>query len=180
MNFENYNINKSHGTGEFNPEDFRRLGKSVVFENGVLVFHPENIEIGDNVYIGHYTILKGYHKNSMVIDDHTWIGQQCFFHSAGGLRIGKAVGIGPKVTILTSQHQALDRNVPVYFSPLEFAEVVLEDGCDIGAGTIILPGVRVGEGAIVGAGSVVTKDVESFIVVAGNPARILRRREYKT
>lgn len=82
-------VNKSHGSGEFKPEDFRKLGKGVIFEKGVLVFHPENIEIGDNVYIGHYTILKGYYKNLMIIDNHTWIGQQCFLHSAGGLSIGK-------------------------------------------------------------------------------------------
>jgi len=167
---------KSHGTGEFNPEDFRRLGKGVVFEKGVLAFHPENIEIGDNVYIGHYTVLKGYYKNLMDIGDHTWIGQQCFFHSAGGLRVGKAVGIGPKVTILTSQHKALDRNIPVCFSPLEFAEVVLDDGCDIGAGAIILPGLRVGEGAIVGAGAVVATDIPPYEIWVGVPARKIRAR----
>ncbi len=176
MKIESPKINKSHGSGEFNPNDFNRLGKNVVFEKGVLVFHPENIEIGDNVYIGHYTILKGYHKNLMIIGDHTWIGQQCFLHSGGGLRIGKAVGIGPKVTILTSQHQALARDVPVYFTPLEFAEVVLEDGCDIGAGAIILPGVRIGEGAIIGAGAVVTCDIPPYEIWAGVPARRMRAR----
>jgi acetyltransferase-like isoleucine patch superfamily enzyme len=176
MRIESPKINKSHGKGEFKPEDFRRLGKGVVFEKGVLVFHPENIEIGDNVYIGHYTILKGYYKNLMVIGDHTWIGPQCFLHSAGGLRIGKAVGIGPRVVILTSEHEALDRDVPVYFTPLKFAEVVLEDGCDIGAGAIILPGVKIGEGAIVGAGAVVTCDIPPYEVWAGVPARKIRTR----
>ena len=176
MNIRPSKKNASHGRGEFRAEDFRQLGDGVVFEKGVLVFHPENIEIGNNVYIGHYTILKGYYKNLTVIGDHTWIGQQCFLHSAGGLRIGKAVGIGPKVIILTSQHQALDRDVPVRFSPLEFAEVVLEDGCDIGAGTIILPGARVGEGAIVGAGAVVTSYIPPFEIWAGVPARKIRER----
>ncbi|MEM2001616.1 MAG: acyltransferase [Thermoproteota archaeon] len=176
MRIESFKVNKSHGSGEFEPQDFRRLGKGVVFERGVLVFHPENIEIGDNVYIGHYTILKGYYKNLMIIGDHTWIGPQCFLHSAGGLRIGKAVGIGPRVIILTSQHEALDRDLPVYFTPLKFAEVVLEDGCDIGAGAIILPGVRIGEGAIIGAGSVVTRDVPPYEVWAGVPARKIRER----
>jgi acetyltransferase-like isoleucine patch superfamily enzyme len=59
---------------------------------------------------------------------------------------------------------------------LEFGEVVIDDGCDIGMGAIILPGVHVGKGAIIGAGSVVTKDVEGFTVVAGNPAKLLRKR----
>lgn len=176
MKIESPKINKSHGSGEFKKEDFKRLGKNVVFEKGVLVFHPENIEIGDNVYIGHYTILKGYYKNLMLIGDHTWIGQQCFLHSAGGLRIGKAVGIGPKVIILTSQHEALDRDLPVYLTPLKLGEVVLEDGCDIGAGAIILPGVKIGEGSIIGAGSVVTRDIPPYEVWAGVPARKIRER----
>jgi len=167
---------RSHGTGEFRPEQFRRLGEGVVFEPGVLVFHPENIEIGDDVYVGHATMLKGYHKGLMTIGDGTWIGQGCFLHSAADLTIGRAVGIGPKVTILTSEHEAKDRRLPVPHTPIEFAPVTLEDGCDIGAGSIILPGVTIGRGAIVGAGAVVTRDVEPLTVVAGVPARVLRRR----
>lgn len=167
---------RSHGSGVCKAEDFKRLGQGVVFEHGVLVFHPENIEIGDNVYIGHYTLLKGYYRNTMVIGDHCWIGQQCFLHSAGGLWIGRAVGIGPRVIILTSEHTASERAVPVYLTLLRLAAVVLEDGCDIGAGAIILPGVRIGQGAIIGAGAVVTHDVPPYEVWAGVPARKLRER----
>lgn len=162
--------NKTHGSGEYSISDFMSIGEEVILERGVMVFHPEHIRIGDNVYVGHNTILKGYYKNMMVIGDHTWIGQQCFLHSGGGLRIGVSVGIGPKVTVLTSQHHAPDRNVPVYLSPIDFSEVVLENGCDIGAGSIILPGVTVGEGAIIGAGSVVKYSVPAYEIWAGVPA----------
>ncbi len=176
MDFSRVKLNKSHGTGEFKIEDFAKIGENVVIENGVLVFHPENIEIGNNVYIGHYTILKGYYKNKMIIGDNCWIGQQCFFHSAGGLYIGKAVGIGPKVTILTSQHRGDDVGLPVYLTEIDFAPVEIGDGVDIGAGAIILPGVRIGEGAIIGAGAVVTKDVPPYEIWAGIPAKPLRKR----
>ncbi len=163
--------NITHNSGKFRIKDFRRIGKNVVFERGTMVFHPENIEVGNNVYIGHYTILKGYYKNTMVIGDYTWIGQQCFFHSAGGLRIGREVGIGPKVTILTSQHQTSNRSLPVYFSPIEFSEVELGDGCDIGAGAVLIPGANIGRGAIVGAGAVVNKNVPPYEIWGGVPAR---------
>lgn len=73
----------SHGTGEFSLSQFASIGKDVIFETGVLVFHPENIEIGDSVYIRHYTILKGYYRNKLVIGEGSWIGQQCFFHAGG-------------------------------------------------------------------------------------------------
>jgi acetyltransferase-like isoleucine patch superfamily enzyme len=169
-------VRRSHGTGEFRPEQFARLGEGVVFEAGVLVFHPENVEIGSGVYVGHQTILKGYHKARMVIGDGTWIGQQCFFHAAGGLVIGCDVGIGPAVRILTSAHRLDELDKPILQSTVEFAAVVIEDGSDIGAGAILLPGIRVGRGAQVGAGAVVSHDVPEYAIVAGVPARSIRSR----
>ena len=176
MNFENYRMYSTHGSGKFKLEDFKKIGDNVIFEEGVRVFHPENIEIGNNVYIGHNTLLKGYHKSKMIIDNHTWIGQSCFLHSAGGITLGKAVGIGPWVKILTSVHKEEELSKPILFNDLEFGEVIVGDGCDIGIGSIILPGAKIGEGSIVGAGSVVTKDIPPYSVVAGNPAKSLRKR----
>lgn len=167
---------KSHGTGEYSLEQFAHLGEGVVFEPGVLVFHPENIEIGDDVYVGHYTILKGYYTNRMAIGSGTWIGQQCFFHSAGGITIGCNVGIGPAVKIITSTHDLSHRDKPILHSPIEFAPVVIEHDADIGVGAILLPGVCVGQGAQVAAGAVVTANVDPFSIVGGVPARLLRLR----
>jgi acetyltransferase-like isoleucine patch superfamily enzyme len=167
---------RSHGSGSFRPEEFRALGSDCVFETGVLVFHPENISLGRNVYVGHYAILKGYHRNELHIGDETWIGQQVFMHAAGGLTIGAHVGIGPGVKILTSEHREVGRETPVLFSPIATAPVSIEDDADIGIGAILLPGVTVGRGAVVGAGAVVTRDVPAYAVVAGSPARILRHR----
>jgi acetyltransferase-like isoleucine patch superfamily enzyme len=170
---------RSHGTGEFTPEQFARLGSNVVFEPGVLVFHPETIEIGSGVYVGHQAILKGYHSSRMVIGDGTWIGQQCFFHAGGGLTIGRDVGIGPAVRILTSAHRidGLDRATPILHAPVDFAPVVVEDESDVGVGAIVLPGVRIGRGAQVAAGAVVAEDVPAYAVVAGVPARVVRQRQ---
>jgi acetyltransferase-like isoleucine patch superfamily enzyme len=169
-------LRRSHGTGEFRPEQLAHLGEGVVFEAGVLVFHPENVEIGSHVYVGHQTILKGYHKGRMVIGDGTWIGPQCFFHAAGGLVIGCDVGIGPAVRILTSAHRLDEVDKPILHSAVELAAVVVEDGSDIGAGAILLPGIRVGRGAQVGAGAVVSQDVPEYAIVAGVPARPIRSR----
>lgn len=166
----------THGSGAFTPGQFARLGQGVVLEPGVLVFHPEQIEIGDDVYIGHYSILKGYFRNRMVIGDGVWIGQQCFLHSAGGISIGPNVGVGPGVKIITSFHSEEGRDKAILQSRLEFAPVTIETDSDIGVGAIILPGVTIGRGAQVGAGAVVTRDVPPYAVVAGAPARVLRMR----
>lgn len=166
----------THGNGLFRRSQFARIGKGVIFEKGALVFHPENIEIGDHVYIGHYVILKGYYKNKMYIGPGTWIGQQCFFHSAGGLRIGRNVGVGPGVKIITSYHAIENKNKPILHNPVQFKPVIIGDGSDIGTGAVILPGVRIGRYAQVGAGSVVTKDIADHDVVAGVPAKRIKKR----
>lgn len=167
---------RSHGTGDLKPELLASCGADCVFERDVLIFHPENVHLGRNVYVGHRTILKGYYKNEMRIGDETWIGQMCFLHSAGGITIGARVGIGVNVTILTSQHKELGRAVPPLSSPVDVAPVVIEDEVNIGVGSIVLPGVRIGRGAKIGAGSVVTSDVAPYTIVAGAPARFLRER----
>jgi acetyltransferase-like isoleucine patch superfamily enzyme len=167
---------RTHGTGELRPELLASCGADCVFEREVLIFHPENVHVGRNVYVGHRTILKGYYKNEMRIGDETWIGQMCFLHSAGGIRIGARVGIGVNVTILTSEHAELGRAVPPLSSAVKTAPVEIEDEVNIGVGAIVLPGVRIGRGAKIGAGSVVTHDVEPFTIVTGAPARFLRER----
>ncbi len=141
-----------------------------------MVFHPENVFLGRNVYVGHQTILKGYYKNELHIGDETWIGQQCFFHAAGGLFIGARVGIGPGVRIITSAHQDPQGDAPILDAPVELAPVRIEDGSDLGVATTVLPGVTIGRGAIVGAGAVVTSDIPEYTVAAGVPARVLRPR----
>lgn len=166
----------SHGTG-LGPWAFAHLGEAVVLEQGVLVFHPETITIADDVYVGHQTILKGYHENTMSIGTGTWIGQQCFLHSAGGIEIGPRVGIGPGVKILTSTHAPTAMPTPIMGGRLEFAPVRIGEGCDIGTGAILVPGVTLGPGVQVGAGAVVTRDVPPGQIVAGVPARPLGSRE---
>jgi acetyltransferase-like isoleucine patch superfamily enzyme len=167
---------RSHGSGEVDRATLRRCPASVVIEPGALVFHPENVSLDEDVYVGHYAILKGYYKNQLVVGRGTWIGQAAFLHAAGGITVGADVGIGPHVCILTSTHGEPGRDLPIMKGALEFAPVLLEDGCDLGVGAVILPGVTVGKGAQVGAGAVVTADVAPYAVVAGNPARLLRMR----
>lgn len=176
MNTHKIKDYSSHGDGNFNLADFKSLGNNVIFEKGVMVFHPENISLGDNIYIGHNTILKGYYKNELIVRKNTWIGQYCFFHSAGGLEIGEAVGIGPYVKIITSAHSDADAEKPVLYHPLEFKKVILKNGSDIGVGSVILPGVTIGEGTIIGAGSVVVESIPDFCVAVGIPARVIRKR----
>jgi acetyltransferase-like isoleucine patch superfamily enzyme len=167
---------RSHGTGKFSRSSLAACGQGTVIEEGVLIFHPESVFVGEDVYVGHQTILKGYYLNELRIGDGTWIGQQVFMHSAGGIEIESNVGIGPGVRILTSTHSESGRSQPILHSAIELASVRIMQDSDIGVGAIILPGVTIGIGAQVGAGAVVSKDVPDYAVVVGVPARVIRMR----
>lgn len=82
----------------------------------------------------------------------------------------------PCVQVYTATHPTdpIERRTVELGKPVRIGE-----DCWIGGGAIILPGVTIGDGVTVGAGSVVTKDVESYVVVAGNPAKVIRRLERK-
>ena len=102
-----------------------------------------------------------------------FIQQCCTFFGRGGITIGNDVFIGPKVNLITINHDPdPDNRSATYGRP-----IVIEDKVWIGINSTILPGVRIGYGAIVGAGSVVTKDVPAMTIVAGNPARIIKKIE---
>ncbi|MCO4772278.1 MAG: acyltransferase [Deltaproteobacteria bacterium] len=168
---------RSHGTGEFSRDQFAEIGENVILERGVMVFHPEMITLGSNVYVGHNTLLKGYYKNTMRIGSDVWIGQQCFLHSGGGLTIGNKTGIGPGVNIFTSSHMETDQRASIMDGAIKFAPVVIGEGCDIGVGATIMPGVRVGRGVQIGTGSVVVEDVPDYAIAVGVPARVMRIRD---
>lgn len=162
---------KSEGDGSYNVDDFESIGENVIIEAGVRIFHPENIIIGDNVYIGHDTIIKGYYKHKLVIGSNVWIGQKCFIHSAGGVEIQNNVGIGPGVYIHAAFHKP-SSEIPISFSELDFSPIIIKEGANIGIGSIILPGVTVGENSRIGAGAVVTKSIPDESIAIGIPAKI--------
>ncbi len=102
----------------------------------------------------------------------TRVNRDCTLDTRGGLRIGEQVSVSPEVAILTCDH---DPDRPGF--RLRHRAVVIEDRVWIGTRATILPGVRVGRGAVVAAGAVVTRDVAPLAIVAGAPAQLLRRRD---
>jgi acetyltransferase-like isoleucine patch superfamily enzyme len=91
----------------------------------------------------------------------------------GNVVIGDRVSIAPRVTLVTSSHPNNSRIRG--FAPISQGPIVIEHDAWLGAGCVILPGVRIGSGAVVGANSVVASDVPSLHVVAGQPARTVRQ-----
>lgn len=107
----------------------------------------------------------------VTIGKECFIQQCCTFFGRGGITIGNGVFIGPKCNLITINHdENPDNRSATYGRP-----IVIEDKVWIGINSTILPGVTIGYGAIVGAQSVVTHDVPPMTIVAGNPARIIRK-----
>ena len=154
----------------------RRFGDGVQIGRGVLCRHPETFEIGSNVFIGDQAVLQGRFDGRCVIGDHVWIGPQSYF-DARDLVIEESVGWGPGAKVLGSTHSGVPTTVPIIQTDLTIRPVRIGAWSDIGVNAVVLPGVTVGKGAIVGAGAVLTEDVEPFTIVAGVPARLIRRRE---
>ncbi len=109
----------------------------------------------------------------VTIGENCFIQQCCTFFGRGGITIGNGVFIGPKCNLITINHDVNpDNRSATYGRP-----IVIEDKVWIGINSTILPGVKIGYGSIVGAQSVVTHDVPPMTIVAGNPARIIKKIE---
>lgn len=107
-----------------------------------------------------------------ILGDNSIINSGCQLDSRGGLKIGRNVSISSETVILTADHALDSPDFEGHLKP-----VYIEDYVWIGTRAIILPGVRLGQGSAVAAGSVVTKNTDPFSVYAGVPAKFLRKRE---
>jgi acetyltransferase-like isoleucine patch superfamily enzyme len=154
----------------------RRFGHDVQVGAGLGFKHPETFEIGNGVFIGDQSYIQGRLNGTCVIGDNTWIGPQSYL-DARDLVLGDYVGWGAGAKVLGSTHTGHPAEVPVIQTDLEIKPVRVEAWVDVGVNAVVLPGVTIGKGAIVGAGSVVTADVPAFAIVAGVPARFIRWRD---
>lgn len=154
----------------------RRFGHGVRIGRGAIASHHETLEIGSGVFVGEHAFIQGRAGGRCVIGDHCWIGPQSYL-DARDLVLEDYVGWGPGAKALGSQHTGEPHNIPIIQTELEIERTVIGAWSDIGVNAVILPGITIGKGAIVGAGAVVTHDVEPFAIVAGVPARFLRWRE---
>jgi UDP-2-acetamido-3-amino-2,3-dideoxy-glucuronate N-acetyltransferase len=120
--------------------------------------------IGEHASVGACTEIGRFSR----IGDHTRIGYGCFLPNH--TQVGSRVFIGPRVVMCDDKHPRSGRT----YKP---APPVIEDDVSIGAGAVILPGVRLGRGCIVGAGAVVTRDVLPYTTVIGPAAHVLARQD---
>ena len=159
---------------------FVNIGSNVTFQN------PDTIHFGNNVNIGKYSYFlplkrfAGINYNPRIsIGDGCWIGIRNSFACINSIEIGNNVLFAGYVHITDHSHGYENIDMPVAQQPLiSKGGVVIEDQCWLGFGCEILSGVHIGKHSIVAAKAVVTKDVPPYSIVAGNPARIVKKYNF--
>lgn len=133
--------------------------------------------MGKNVYIDHWAYFR--YPWRVILGDNVVINRGCkffcsYFYKDVNITIGNNVIIAPDVTFFAASHDYNLIDLP------DIAKsIIIKNHVWIGGKSIILPGVTVEEGSVIGAGSIVTRDVPEWSVVAGNPARVIKKREIK-
>ena len=125
---------------------YNQIGENSIVYNQLTVVCPKNVKIGKNV-----TVMNG-----------------ALMMSAGGITIEDNVLIAANVQLISNNHDPYDRYV------ITCKPILIKEGAWVGAGATILPGVTVGKHAIIGANSVVSKDVPDYAVAVGTPAKVIK------
>lgn len=137
-----------------------------------LVYVSAGVKIGRGSHI--HMGAQFFNPSGIKIGQGTVIGQNVFLDGRDKLKIGDHVDIASDVMIYNSQHDINSEDFSAILAPVEIGDYVF-----IGPRAIILPGIKVGKGAVVAAGAVVTKDVSDFAIVGGVPAQVIGERKLK-
>ena len=163
---------------------YLQVGKNFVVEDyaEIMALSRQGIVCGDNVTIGAYATIKpsnyyGYDiGEGLRIGDNSNVGRYSYVGCSGLITIGRNVMISPRVSFHAENHNFDDPHIPMRDQGVSRAPIVVEDDCWIASNAIVLAGVTIGRGSVVAAGSVVTRDVAPYSVVAGIPAQVMKSR----
>jgi acetyltransferase-like isoleucine patch superfamily enzyme len=179
---------------------FRKAGRGVIYGRGMVVRHPGKISIGervsidddvlldasgagekgitlgDGVIVSRNCVLQGK-TGPVMIGDRADIGCNCIFSSVSGIEIGNSTLIAGHCYIGGGRYRSDRLDIPI-MDQGSYSEgpVIIGEDVWLGAGVIVLDGVRVGRGSIIGAGAVVTREIPEYSIAVGVPARVIGTR----
>lgn len=166
--------------------EFKSCGRDCYIMPFQMLKGGKNIQIGNNVNIGFKCILETYDSYMsqkltpiLAIGNNSSVGDYGHITCVNKIKIGNNVLMGRRVFITDNAHGNSEKfllNIPPCQRPLySKGPVIIEDNVWIGEMVCIMPGVTIGQGSIIGANAVVTKDVPPYSVVGGNPAKIIKQ-----
>jgi acetyltransferase-like isoleucine patch superfamily enzyme len=156
-----------------------RIGNDVVVDEGCVLdakgTSNEGIRIGNGVFLGRQTIVTTK-DGDIVLEDGVNISAFCMIFSASRVRCGRNTLIAAYTYLVGGSHDLNRTDIAIIEQSRPSRGITIGPNCWLGAGVNVLDGVTIGRDAVIGANSVVTKDVEDFAVAAGSPAAVIRRR----
>ncbi len=161
-----------------------RTGRQFSMEEGSMIIalskrgivFGERCTVGRFAYIAPTNPLLGEPGEGLKVGDHSNIGPYSYIGCSGFIEIGSNVMMGPRVNLMSENHEFARTDIPMKSQGVKREFIKIEDDVWIGVNSTILASVTVGRGAIIAAGSVVTKDVPPMTIVAGVPSRVIRER----
>lgn len=161
-----------------------RCGSRVKFEDYAEIqgLCLDGLRFGNKVTIGRGVMIRpssyygGYIGNGLTVGDNSSIGPHGYIGCSGKVIIGKNVMIGPKCSLFAENHVFADKAMPIKSQGTIRKGITIEDDCWIGSNVTILDGVKVGYGSVIGAGTLVTKDVPEKSIVMDRRYKEIRKR----
>ena len=158
----------------------RHLGEGSIIDHGAIIAEPWNVSIGDYSWIDKNVIILG--GKGVQIGKRVHIAQNCLIQGVGTVKIGDYAGLSGycKIYSATESYEGGKRMsgpmLPLEQRNIKQGPVVMEKDSFLGVGTVVLPGVRIGEGAVIGASSLVLNDIPPWTIAVGIPAKPIKKR----
>jgi acetyltransferase-like isoleucine patch superfamily enzyme len=161
-----------------------RLGKNILIGDRVIIYQAKNggpVEIGDRASILRDTALETGYGGYISIGAGTWINPRCQLNAyVAPIEIGEGVDIAPNCAFYSYDHGFAPGKTIREQNLWSKGGITIGDHSWLGVGVTVLSGVRVGKGAVIGAGSIVTSDIPDGAISVGRPARVIKMREHLT
>jgi acetyltransferase-like isoleucine patch superfamily enzyme len=156
------------------------FGTHIFIDDRALIFQAMDggsVQLGDWVQVHRDVIIQTGAGGAVTLGPGSRLQPRCILSAfKGRITIGKGVGLSPNCVLYPYNH-GVAPGQPVSTQPLESkGDIIIEDEAWLGVGVTVLDGVRIGKGAVVGAGSVVTKDIPEGAIAFGVPARVIKMR----
>ncbi len=170
--------NSFYAPKELSKMGFKYLGDNVQISRFARFYTPGKIIIGNNIRIDDFSILSG----NIHLGSHIHISAHCLLYGSNGIIMEDYTGLSPRATIFSASDDfsglfMIGPVIPNKFRNVKCGTVIIKKFCQIGAGSVIMPALTIAEGAVVGAMSLVNKNLEAWQIYAGIPARRIKERD---
>jgi|TARA_Y100000310_G_C20683217_1_gene817356 galactoside O-acetyltransferase len=155
---------------------FKKKGSNISLRMGVEITGFKNIEIGNNVFFERYSSINA-NDGDIKIGNNVSFNYNTNINASdkGIIEIGNDVTVGQNTVIRASDHEYKNINVPIKYQGHTGGKIIIGNGVWVGANCVITRNTKIGNHSIVNAGSIITRDVDAYSIVGGNPAKLIKK-----